>query len=344
MTFQYQAGQSNSAPTATATPKESNMQADIGSELDLRLTAIIYGADGTNLFEFRTSDGRDLPSFTAGSHVDVTLPTGAIRQYSIASPESDLSRYLLGVKLDPKGRGGSRCLHEDVRVGSILKISLPRNHFPLTESAPLSIFIAGGIGITPIHCMIEKLQALGQNWRLHYAVRNRAEAVFLDRFAKAGDRVHLHVDAETNGSFMDVASIIQAAPLDAHLYCCGPAPMLDAFEAACAGRPQDHVHLERFSAPDVVAAAGGSYTVELSKSKRSITVQAGQTLLQALQAAGIKVKISCEQGICGTCETRVISGTPDHRDTILSDEEKASNETMMVCCSGSLSPTLVLDL
>ena len=120
--------------------------------------------------------------------------------------------------------------------------------------------------------------------------------------------------------------------------------MLAAFEAACASRPPARVHLERFSAPDNVAATGGAYTVELAKSKRSITVQSGQTLLQALQDAGLKIKVSCEQGICGTCETRVIAGMPDHRDMILSDEEKASNETMMVCCSGSLSPTLVLDL
>jgi vanillate O-demethylase ferredoxin subunit len=150
---------------------------------------------------------------------------------------------------------------------------------------------------------------------------------------------------EQDGRLLEIAAIVAAAPAGADLYCCGPAPMLDAFERACAQRPPKHVHIERFSAEgNVAAAAAGSYTVELAKSKRTITVQAGQTLLQALQAAGLTVKISCEQGICGTCETRVLAGTPDHRDMILSDEEKASNETMMVCCSGSLSPTLVLDL
>jgi vanillate O-demethylase ferredoxin subunit len=331
--------------TAPSLPSANAHQpVDTDDTCEMRLTAILYGAEGTNLFEFRMPDGSDMPIFTAGAHVDVYLPNGAIRQYSIASPQADRQRYLLGVKLDPKGRGGSRCLHEDVRVGSVLKIGLPRNNFPLVEDATASVFIAGGIGITPMLCMIDRLQALGGNWRLHYAVRVRAEALLHAALARPDDRAHLHVDREQNDRVMDVAAIVDTAPPDAHLYCCGPAPMLAAFEAACASRPHERVHLERFSAADNLAATGGAYTVELTRSKRSIAVAPGQTLLQALQAAGVKVKVSCEQGICGTCETRVLAGTPDHRDTILSDEEKASHETMMVCCSGSLSPTLVLDL
>jgi ferredoxin-NADP reductase len=311
--------------------------------IDVRLTAIIYGGEGTNLFEFRMLDGSDVPPFTAGAHVDVNLPNGTIRQYSIASAQQDRSRYLLGVKLETNGRGGSRFLHEQVRVGSVLKIGVPRNHFPLNENATSSVLIAGGIGITPMLCMSERLRTLGRDFRLHYAVRVRTEAL-LTHIDEDDECIHLHVDAEQDGRFVDIGAIVAAAPADAELYCCGPAPMLDAFEQACAGRPPAHVHIERFSAPDNLAAADGSYTVELAKSKRSITVQAGQTLLQALQAAGLTIKVSCEQGICGTCETRVLAGTPDHRDMILSDEEKASNETMMVCCSGSLGPTLVLDL
>lgn len=330
------------APSPQAVNAHQPVDADNVHEM--RLTAILYAADGTNLFEFRMPNGSDVPPFTAGAHVDVHLPTGAIRQYSIASSQADRQRYLLGIKLDPKGRGGSRCMHEDVRVGSVLKIGPPRNNFPLVEDAPASVFIAGGIGITPMLCMIDRLQALGGNWRLHYAVRTRADALLHAQLARPDDRVHLHVDHEQNNHVMDIAAIVAVAAPDAHLYCCGPAPMLAAFEQACANRPHNHVHLERFSAPDGLAAAGDAYTVELARSKRSIAVASGQTLLQALQAAGVKVKISCEQGICGTCETRVIAGMPDHRDTILSDEEKASNETMMICCSGSLSPTLVLDL
>lgn len=324
-------------------PADAREIAAANAVIDMRLTAILYGAQDTNLFEFRTLDGSDVPPFTAGAHVDVNLPNGVIRTYSIASPQSDRSRYLLGVKREAQGRGGSRFLHDEARVGTVFKLGLPRNHFPLNEAATSSVFIAGGIGITPILSMVDRLQSLVRDFTLHYAVRAHGEAM-LEHLGAAGDRVHLHVDAECGGQVLNVAAIVAAAPPDAELYCCGPAPMLEAFEAACAGRRPERVHLERFSAPDTVAPTGGAYTVELAKSKRSITVQAGQTLLQALQAAGIIVKVSCQQGICGTCETRVLSGTPDHRDSILSDDEKASNESMMVCCGGSLSSTLVLDL
>ena len=324
-------------------PSPSTEASAADDSIEMRLTAIIYGGEGTNLFEFRTLDGSEVPPFTAGAHVDVNLPNGTIRQYSIASPQTDRTRYLLGVKLEENGRGGSRFLHEQVRAGHVLKIGLPRNHFPLNEQAATSVLIAGGIGVTPMLCMTDRLRSLGQTFRLHYAVRTRGEAL-LAQIDEDDERVHLHVDADQDGRLLDIAAIVAAAPADAELYCCGPAPMLDAFEQACAGRPSAHVHIERFSAADNVAAAEGGYTVELAKSKRTITVQAGQTLLQALQAAGLTIKVSCEQGICGTCETRVLSGTPDHRDMILADEEKASNETMMVCCSGSRSPTLVLDL
>jgi len=315
-----------------------------GDTVEMRLTAIMFGATRTNLFELRPLDGGVVPEFSAGAHVDVYLPNGTIRQYSIASSTRDRTRYLLGVKLETQGRGGSRCMHEDLRVGQVVTVGLPRNNFPLVETAALSIFIAGGIGITPIKCMIDHLQSAGRAWRLHYAVRSRDEALFADDFLSAGDRLHLHIDSECGGRVMDVDAIVPAAPPDAQLYCCGPAPMLAAFERACAGRPVEFVHLERFSAPDNAAATGGAYTVELARSKRSIAVRPDQTLLQALQAAGITIKTSCQQGICGTCETRVLSGTPDHRDMILSDDEKAANDTMMVCCSGSLGATLVLDL
>lgn len=327
----------------TPSPSIADAPTAADNGIDMRLTAIFYGGDGTNLFEFRTLDGQDVPPFSAGAHVDVNLPNGTIRQYSIASSQTDRLRYLLGVKLEENGRGGSRFLHEEVRVGSVLKIGLPRNNFPLNENAASSVFIAGGIGITPMLCMVDRLRTLGKNFKLHYAVRVRNEAL-LAQIDEADDRIHLHVDSEENGRLLDIAAIVAAAAPDDELYCCGPTPMLVAFEAACASRSPQRVHLERFSAPDNMAATSGTYIVELAKAKRSITVQPGQTLLQALQDAGLKIKVSCEQGICGTCETRVIAGTPDHRDMILSDEEKASNETMMVCCSGSLTPTLVLDL
>ena len=314
-----------------------------GERLDVRLNAIYYGARDINFFELRACDGRDLPSFTAGSHIDVYLAKGITRQYSIASSVSDRGRYLLGVKLNANGRGGSRALHETWRVGNIVKIGKPRNSFPLDESASQSVFIAGGIGITPIFCMIERLHSLNRDWLLYYAVGHREEAALFERLPSQGSKI-LHVDSDNAGRKLDVAAVVSAAPEEAHLYCCGPSPMLDAFEAASAGRHADRVHLERFAAAEGVAAPGAGYLVELARSKRGVFVEQGQSLLKALQKAGVSVNVSCEQGICGTCETRVLAGIPDHRDSILSDDEKASNTSIMICCSGSLSPTLVLDL
>ena len=172
----------------TPSPSLTDAPAAADDAIDMRLTAIIYGGDGTNLFEFRTLDGSDVPPFSAGAHVDVNLPNGTIRQYSIASSQADRTRYLLGVKLEENGRGGSRFLHEQVRVGSVLKIGLPRNNFPLNENAASSVFIAGGIGVTPILCMIDRLKTLGRDFRLHYAVRVRDEAL-LAQIDEADDRI-----------------------------------------------------------------------------------------------------------------------------------------------------------
>ncbi len=308
----------------------------------MRLTAISYAADQVHLYEFRPASGAPVPPFTAGAHVDLHLPNGLVRQYSIASPEDRRDRYVLGVKREAASRGGSRFMHDELRVGTILKVGGPRNNFPLVETAEHSILIAGGIGITPIVSMIARLRSLGCPWELHYAVRRRNEAAFLDVLHSSDENVHLHVDEE-QGGVLDVARIVQRASEGAHLYCCGPAPMLDAFKAAAASRPASHVHLEYFSAA-APAAAGGTFIVELARSKLRIPVSAGQTILDAVRAAGVTVEASCEQGVCGTCETRVLAGEPDHRDLLLSPEEKATNEVMMICCSGSRSPILVLDL
>ena len=323
------------------TPEAARDERLATEPLELRLTAVVYGGEGTNLYELRRPEGGNLPPFTAGAHVDLHLPNGMVRQYSIASPQGERDRYLLGIKLDGGSRGGSRYVHDTLRVGTLLRVGPPRNNFPLVEDAPFSLLVAGGIGLTPMLCMVDRLRTLNRPWSLHYAVRRRAEAMPLAALAAA---THLHVDEEQSG-VMDVAALVAAAPGNAHLYCCGPAPMLAAFEAACATRSPTHVHIERFTAPeDMAPAAGDGYRVELRRSNRQVTVVQGQTLLEALLGAGIKVQVSCEQGICGTCETRVIAGTPDHRDMILSESEKAANDVMMVCCSGSLGPTLVLDL
>jgi vanillate O-demethylase ferredoxin subunit len=309
--------------------------------LAVRLHAISYAAAGINFYEFRPLDGQPLPAFSAGAHIDLHLANGLVRQYSLCNGQDERHRYVVGVKQDPKSRGGSRWIHEQLRVGALMTISQPRNNFALLEDAPASVLIAGGIGVTPMASMVARLCALGRDWELHYSVRCREDAV--THAALADPRVHLHVDAEQGGAWMDIAAIVRAAAPQAHLYCCGPAPMLAGFQAAARHLPPAQVHLEHFGAVHE-AAAGGGFALELARSGRRIQVCRGQTIIEALRGAGVAVQTSCEQGICGVCETRVLAGTPDHRDGLLSEQEKAANTAMMICCSGSRGELLVLDL
>ena len=306
-----------------------------------RLTAIRYAAEAIHLYEFATVDGTALPPFTAGAHVDLHLPNGLVRQYSLCNPQQETGRYVVGIKRDPGSRGGSTYVHDQLKVGSIVRVGAPRNHFALHEEAGHTVLIAGGIGVTPIACMVQRLREIGASFEVHYSVRRREEAALLD--VLAGPGLHLHVDAEHGNAPLPLREIVARAPEQAHLYCCGPAPMLDAFESACAGRPSGHVHVERFAAAAPVAADGG-FTVQLARTGRSVFVAKGCTILDTVRAEGVPVQASCEQGICGSCETRVLAGTPDHRDSLLSDEEKRASKVMMVCCSGSKESVLVLDL
>ena len=234
---------------------------------------------------------------------------------------------------------------ETLRVGDTLRVTAPRNNFPLAEHAPLSVFVAGGIGITPILGMIGRLEELGRTWRLHYAVRDRAHAAFLDRLlayeAAAPGRVHLHVDSEA-GRLLDVSGIVKGEARGTELYCCGPAPMIDAFVAAAADRDPDRIHIERFTGTGEKPT--GTFTVVLARSKREFVIPAGETIMEVLMQAGIRVAHSCREGVCGTCETRVIEGVPDHKDNVLSARERASNKLIMICCSGAKTDRLVLDL
>ena len=310
--------------------------------IPLRLVAIRYAAQDTNLYEFAAPDGRPLPAYEPGAHIDVHLPGGLMRQYSLARPYRADQGYLVGVKLDAKTRGGSKWLHDEARVGVVFEIGGPRNNFPLREDAPHTVLIAGGIGITPVWCMAQRLEEIGTSFEVHYAVRTRADAAFLAELERMAPRLKLHVDVEAE-AVMDVSGAVGAAPAGAHLYCCGPAPMLEAFEAAASGRPADEVHVEYFSAPELKPLEGG-FIVVLAKSGREFEVAPGSTILETLRKAGLNVPASCEQGVCGTCETAILEGTPDHRDLLLTPGEKASGKTMMICCSGSLTDRMVLDL
>jgi tetrachlorobenzoquinone reductase len=317
------------------------------SVMQVRVKRISFEADNINSYELVSPDGGDLAPFTAGSHIDLHLSNGMIRSYSLVNDQGERNRYVIAVNNDAASRGGSKLIHETMRVGDIITVSLPRNNFALQEDAGHSILIAGGIGITPLLSMIRRLEALGRSWELFYAARTRLTAAFLDELKTLRPDDHpnlnLNFDQEPEARMMDLSSIVKAALPDAHLYCCGPVPMLEAFEAATVDRPTGHVHVEYFKAREKPAAEGG-FEVKLARSNRTIAVQAGQTILDALLEAGISANYACTEGVCGTCETRVIEGIPDHRDLFLSKEEQEANKTIMICCSGAKSPTLVLDI
>ena len=319
--------------------------------LQARVRALSYEALGILGIELvALPPATALPAFTAGSHVDLHLPTPQgelIRSYSLLNDPGETRHYRLGINRDAGSRGGSAYLHDSLRPGDVITISAPRNHFPLDESAPHQVFIAGGIGITPMLSMIARSQALGTPWTLYYAARTRAHAGFLDwlesEAGSLGGRVVLNFDQEPGGRMLDLAAVVAALPAGAHVYCCGPIPMLEAYEKATAGLPAERVHREYFAAKDAPATDGG-FSVELARSHRTLQIPAGKTILDCLIEISAEPPYSCREGVCGTCEVKVLEGQPDHRDLVLSDSERAANDRMLVCCSGARSARLVLDL
>jgi ferredoxin-NADP reductase len=310
--------------------------------IEVMLMVISMAARDTNLYSFARPDRAALPGAEPGAHIGLILPNGIERQYSLVHAGPNLSQYTVGVKRDANSRGGSVFVHDQLRVGSKMLIVPPRNNFPLKQDCDLVVLLTGGIGITPIYCMAKRLMEIGRPWELYYSCRSRLDAAFLDELSKYS-QVRFHFDDEEEGRFLDVAGIVEKLPKNAHLYCCGPAPMLAAFEAATTHWPQPQIHVEYFT-PKFAAAHQGGYVVELARSKLEFTVPPGKSILQIVHDAGIQVPHSCGEGVCGACETRVISGNPDHRDTILTESERKENATMMICCSGSKSPRLVLDI
>lgn len=326
--------------TMTLSPPSVAPDRDMPARIQVRLTAIRYAARDTNIFQFSSLDETPLPPATAGSHTDIYLPNDVVRQYSLVLG-SDPDSYAVAVKRDPNGRGGSIYMHDNLYVGMELEISTPRNNFPLREDAQHSILIAGGIGITPIWSMVQRLNELGRSWELYFASRTPADAAFFKELRQF-KQVRFHFDCEHNDRPLDLDAVMDSAPAHADLYCCGPLPMLDAFERAVAGRSPAQVHVEYF-APRQVAAAGG-FNLRLSKTGITIAVPPDSSILDALLDAGVIVPYSCTEGICGACQVTVLDGIPDHRDTVLTEAEHAANNCIMVCCSGSKSDTLTLDL
>lgn len=310
--------------------------------LNLRIKSAVWEAPNIISYELMRSDGGELPEFTAGAHINISLPSGLVRSYSLINSQSERHRYVIAVQKDRESRGGSKWIVQNFRPGEILSVDQPRNNFELNETAEKSIFIAGGIGITPILSMIDRADAIGRDWDLIFYSRTRNSTPFLERL-KDKPCVRLHFDREPGAEILDINSLVSAVPAGVHLYCCGPLTMLEAFEQATKARAAETVHVEYFTAKEPPATQGG-FVVVLAKSGREIAIPAGKTILTALRDEGVDVPHSCTEGICGTCETKVLEGIPDHRDRILTDAQRLANKTMMICCSGAKSGKLVLDL
>jgi ferredoxin-NADP reductase len=299
-------------------------------------------ADGVVELVLAHPDGRRLPDWAPGAHVDLMLPNGSTRQYSLCGSRWDAFRYRVGVLREPAGRGGSAFVHDRLRVGDTVGVGGPRNNFALVPSARY-LFIAGGIGITPLLPMVHQADLLGADWDLVYGGRRRSSMAFLDELAGYGDRVHVHPEDEDG--LLDLPAWLGEVRPDTAVYCCGPGPLLDAVERACRGWPPYALRTERFVAKEQRAPVRDTpFEVRLARSGTAVTVTPEVTVLDAVRAAGAQVLSSCQQGTCGTCETDVVQGVPDHRDSILGDAERAAGDCMFICVSRSCSDRLVLDL
>lgn len=302
-------------------------------------------ADGIAVFDLARPDGAPLPAFEAGAHIDVHVGDDLVRQYSLSNPPGETSRYRIGVLNDPQSRGGSASIHRDFQAGRTVRISEPRNHFPLHMEAGRSVLIGGGIGVTPVVAMAYALDAAGKPFELHYCARARSRAGFLDELRQTfGDRLHLHFDEDGADAMLKPQTLLSDMPADTHVYVCGPSGFMDwvIAQAKDAGLDNDRIHSEYFNAD--IDTHGTAFEVEARKSGLILQVGEDQTILDVLAAAGIKVDKSCEQGVCGTCICDVIDGTPDHKDKFLTDEEREDNDQIVVCCSRSKTPRLVLDI
>lgn len=316
------------------------------TKVPLRVTRIDDVAQDVKTFEFMHADGHDLALFTGGSHIELQLPKQVVRSYSLLNDPAEVHRYQIAVHRVAESAGGSRYLHEELRVGDVLLASQPRNNFPLLEDAQRTCFIAGGIGITPLLAMARRLSALGRPWEFHICARTRKHAAFVDEIVAlgqaSGNVCHLHFDQEPGGRMLDIKKLVQQFPSHTHFYCCGPIGMLSAFEQATA-HCIDRRHVEYFSAK-AEAARDGEFVIKLARSGQELRVAPGRSILDVVLDAGIAVPTSCREGICGSCETRILEGEADHRDALLTAEEQAANQSMMICCSGAKSARLVLDL
>ncbi|WP_322029253.1 PDR/VanB family oxidoreductase [Paraburkholderia sp. J76] len=299
-------------------------------------------------FELVCVDGGSLPAFSAGSHIDVAVPGGPTRQYSLCNAPNESHRYQIAVLRDPQSRGGSAGMHDRLRVGDELTISHPKNHFQLAHEARHHLLLAGGIGVTPILCMAERLATIGASFTMHYCTRSRARTAFAERIghARYSERVQFHFDDGTQSQKLDLAALLAQPDSGTHLYVCGPKGFMDVVLGAArkAGWPDARLHYEFFAVDGRETTGDERFEVEVASSGQVVVVGKDESVVAALAKAGIRIETSCEQGVCGTCLTRVLTGEPEHFDAYLTPDERAANDQFLPCCSRSKSARLVLDL
>lgn len=316
--------------------------------LKLIIHDVIEDGNDVILLDLRAEDQSDLPEFSAGAHIDICADNGITRQYSLCNASHERHRYLVAVLLASPSRGGSEWIHQYAGKGKTLTVSAPRNHFALQPDAEHSVLIAGGIGVTPVLAMAHELEAQGKSWVLHFSARTKQEAALLrtvhDFAAESQYGKVVYYFTREGDPRIDFAGLFtQTENTGAHFYCCGSNEFLDAYIDAGKVLPAAQVHYERFTS-DQETARDNEFTLVLARSNKELEVNEGESILEVLTRNDVRVKYMCSEGVCGSCEVRVLEGTPDHRDSVLSDAEKSANDTMMVCCSGSLSKRLVLDL
>lgn len=318
------------------------------STLTVRVARRSSIAEGIVSFDFESLDGSELPAFDAGAHVDVYVPGDFVRQYSLCNSPADRWRYQIAVLRDEQSRGGSAGMHNAVHEGDEIRIGAPRNLFPLARGAVKHLLLAGGIGLTPLLCMAEQLNHAGASFEMHYCARSRSRAAFLDRIAASSwaSHVECHFDDGDAAQRLDLPALLAQPQADVHLYVCGPQGFMNAVldTASKQGWPESQLHYEFFSAAPVDIGGDKAFEVQLARSGRVVPIPADKPVARTLIDAGVDVPVSCEQGICGTCITRVIDGEPDHRDLFLSPEEQSRNDQFLPCCSRARSSVLVLDL
>lgn len=316
--------------------------------IQVKVTQLKREAEGILGIELQAADGGTLVPFEPGAHIDVHLADGLIRQYSVCNDAAETDRYRLGVSLSATSRGGSSYLHASLREGDSLTISEPRSLFALSSVAASHRFIAGGIGITPILSMIRWCVRHSVPWHLHYCVRSRTYAAYLDELRAFGDNVHVHANDESGGQTADIQALVSNVAAAEHVYCCGPDGLMDAVlhHGRQCGIPRENLHFERFTAPPPRVADNSerAFTVLLAKQGLRCAVAPNESILESLERHGVHPPFSCREGLCRSCELEVLSGKVEHRDYVLSEDEQMANRSLMICVSRAKSDELVIDL